>query len=152
MLLEFTDGDGTTHRFVREGAPCSRWAAPPGVSLRIREEFDAAGLPTAYELVRPDGVVYRAEQRRCAGDSTLTASWQVVSVRDRRGNALGYCYTPFGPLGVLRLTTVTHNRYPAAPVARLDYTPAGDLARSCRCRGTPPQTGPRAPAAPGSGG
>jgi RHS repeat-associated protein len=129
QVVELTDGDGTTHRFVRQGPPCARWDTPPGVSLKIREEFDAVThLPSAYEFVRPDGVVYRAEPITLGGVLPTTV-WRVKSVTDRRGNKLNYSYAAYGPVPTkVRLVSVTNSdtRYPL-PVASLQYTPAGDL-------------------------
>ena len=129
QLLEFTDGDGTTHRFVRQLGPCGRWLSPPGVSLKIREVFGAnplGGLPIAYELIRPDGVVYRAEPLTFAG-ALPTTEWKIVSVTDRRGNQLTYQYGRFGALlQKTRLQTITHNRT-GTSIVRFDWTPAGDL-------------------------
>ncbi len=135
QLLEFTDDDGTTHRFVRSGGPCARWQSPPGVSLKVREIYGddlidgLGGLPEAYELIRPDGVVYRAERLRFAG-VVPTTEWRVTSVTDRRGNQLSYDYDRLGALlERSRLRSITHNRFPDAPVVRFDYTALGDLDR-----------------------
>jgi RHS repeat-associated protein len=131
QIIELTDGDGTTHRFVRQGGPCGRWDSPPGVSLKIREEYDPiTHLPTAYEFVRPDGVVYRAQQITLGGIIPTTV-WRVVSVTDRRGNQLQYHYLAYGlVLPKIRLDYIAHNRYPTPPnppLIQLHYTPAGDL-------------------------
>ena len=101
-LLEFTDGDGTTHRFVRKGAPGARWDSPPGVSLRVIEQI-ANGITTGYDLVRPDGVRYEARRT-----SLTNPSWRVTAVADRNGNRLSYGYGEFG--GNTRLTEIRHNR------------------------------------------
>ena len=132
QLLELTDEDGTTHRFVRDGGPCSRWRSPPGVSLKVREVFGAlpvSGLPEAYELIRPDGVVYRAERLFFAG-LVPTLEWRITSVTDRRGNKLTYAYDGLGAVvNRARLRSITHNRHPESPLVRLDYTALGDLDR-----------------------
>ncbi|MGH3116261.1 MAG: RHS repeat-associated core domain-containing protein [Gaiellales bacterium] len=108
MVLEFTDGDGTTHRFARRGGAGTRWDSPPGVSLRIREVTNGATPPVvvAYELVRPDGVVYRAENLNGRLGVT-TNTWRVISIRDRKGNVLTYDYGLVA--GKLRLTSISHN-------------------------------------------
>ncbi|MDQ3569872.1 MAG: AHH domain-containing protein [Actinomycetota bacterium] len=131
QLLELTDEDGTTHRFVRSGGPCGRWSSPPGVSLRIREVYGPAplaGLPDAYELIRPDGVVYRAE-RISMGGVLPALEWRITKVTDRRGNQLTYGYDRFGPLAQTRVRTITHDRNPDSPLVRFDYTLLGDLDR-----------------------
>lgn len=100
-MLTFTDGDGTTHRFVREGGKGSRWQSPPGVSLRVFEDYrqvtDETGalveVLDAYRLVRPDGVTYTA--RLVEGSTTsvgVGSEWRIQSVTDRRGNELQYVY------------------------------------------------------------
>ncbi|MBW3669387.1 MAG: hypothetical protein KY443_09275, partial [Actinobacteria bacterium] len=125
--LEFTDGDGTTHRFVRKGGPGARWDSPPGVSLRVREILDSNLLVTAYELIRPDGVVYRAE--RPAG--LTVPSWRIVSITDRNGNQLTYTHAEVGtttPKSV-RLTDIRHNRYPTESAATFAYDSVGHLSR-----------------------
>lgn len=112
LALEFTDADGTTHRFVRSGAPCAPWTSPPGVDLKVRDVLDPSGLlVAAYELVRPDGVVYRAEPITVG---LGLPTWRITSVADRRGNRLEYGYVAAG-LGLLppllspvRVGTVTH--------------------------------------------
>jgi YD repeat-containing protein len=127
-VLEFTDGDGTVHRFVRDGGVGSRWSGPPGVDLRVREDFteDAAKLRTvkAYELIRPDGVVYRAENVRTTLGLTVPV-WRVVSATDRNGNRLSYTHASFGPPGVnrTRLTEIRHSRTGNDPVVTFAYAP-----------------------------
>ena len=108
-LLEFSDGDGTTHRFIRKGGVGSRWDSPPGISLRVREVV-SAGLVTAYELVRPDGVIYKAENLKVVKPALeLTANtWRVTSIRNRLGDTLTFDYTRAA--GKVRPITVTHNR------------------------------------------
>jgi RHS repeat-associated protein len=131
QLLEMTDGDGTTHRFVRSGGPCGRWISPPGVSLKVREIFPASpsiGLPIAYELLRPDGVVYRAEPLQMGG-FLPTTEWRIVSIADRRGNRISFQYERFGLLlHKTRIRTITHN-HTNSVVARFDWTSGGDLDR-----------------------
>ena len=114
QVLEFSDGDGTTHRFVRPGAAGTRWDSPPGVSLRLRE------VTGGYELVRPDGVVYRAENVVALG----LPQWRVTTVTDRHGNRLTYDYQPHGPLGAMRLAAIHHNRDDAQVLVRFDYVNA----------------------------
>lgn len=100
-LLELTDGDGTVHRFTRPGGPGTRWDAPPGVDLRVRENL-VNGEVQSYDLVRPDGVVYRVEKvpaRLALADpptqTALTQSWHVSKVIDRNGNKLVLSYADF---------------------------------------------------------
>lgn len=121
-VVEFTDGDGTSHRFVREGGTGGRWHAPPGLDLRLRE-FVVAGRPNAYEFIRPDGVVYRAEQVTSLFSdplSILGPQWRVVSVTDRNGNRLTYDYglhrVSSAVAPVVRLDAVRHNRVPGIMV------------------------------------
>lgn len=126
-VLEFTDGDGTTHRFVRRGGPGSRWDSPPGVSLKVREDY-GGGTPTvvplAYEFIRPDGVIYRAENVKTTFGLPYT-TWRVVRVSDRRGNALTYGYTNLS--GTLRLSSVTSNRASVGTVATLTHDATSKL-------------------------
>ncbi|MCA1832856.1 MAG: hypothetical protein LC750_09050 [Actinobacteria bacterium] len=105
-LLEFTDGDGTTHRFIRKGGVGSRWDSPPGVSLRVRE-ISSGGVVSAYEFIRPDGVIYMAENiKTTLGLSTNT--WKITSIRDRRSNTVTFAYSAV--VGQARLTSISHNR------------------------------------------
>jgi len=134
-VLEFVDGDGTTHRFTRAGGPAltggGRWLSPPGVDLKVREltrqVVDAAGVTVtiveAYEFVRPDGVVYVATKQTFAG--LALPVWRISSVRDRNGNVLSYTHANFDGVGIskVRLTDVRHNRYPEQSVVRFDYQP-----------------------------
>lgn len=133
-VLEFVDGDGTTHRFIRQdGSALSgggRWLSPPGVDLKVREVtkqiLDAAGLTItiveAYEFVRPDGVVYVASKQNFAG--LALPVWRISSVRDRNGNVLSYTHASFDGVGFskVRLTEIRHNR-PDRVVVRFDYQP-----------------------------
>jgi RHS repeat-associated protein len=128
-VFEFTDGDGTTHRFVRNGPPCGRWSSPPGVSLKVIEEVDSLGLTTGLDLVRPDGVSYHAEPLLIGGLVPTPTEWHITHIDDRKGNRLTYSYQQFGPLGTSRISTITHNRYPTAPIVRFDYTAAGNLSQ-----------------------
>jgi RHS repeat-associated protein len=133
QIIEFTDGDGTTHRFVRRGGPCERWDSPPGVSLRVREVFGSSslfGLPDAYEFVRPDGVIYRAERQSLAQPTTLLPleDWRVTSISDRRGNELALSYSNNATaLPRWRLTGITHNRYPTQKAVELKYKPTNGI-------------------------
>lgn len=137
-VLEFTDGDGTTHRFVRDRAAGrgSRWISPPGVDLKVREVTEpiagtTARTVVAYELIRPDGVVYTAtplkpEQLQVAGESPLALPvWRITKVTDRSGNALTYTHRNFDGVGInkTRLVAIEHNRYPGTPVVTFDYRP-----------------------------
>ena len=85
-ILELTDGDGTVHRFTRPGGLGTRWEAPPGVDLRVRENV-VSGTVQSYDLVRPDGVVYRVE-RVAAPPMPVTDTWHVSQIIDRNGNKL----------------------------------------------------------------
>ncbi|HUP69506.1 MAG TPA: polymorphic toxin-type HINT domain-containing protein [Acidimicrobiales bacterium] len=131
QVLEFVDADGTTHRFVRQGGPGSRWDAPPGVSLRIFEETDAAGLVTAYRLVRPDGVTYRAENlKTLPGLASLPSpTWRVTSVTDRNANRLTYEHEAVTVATVVkpRLMRIKHSRTGDAVVVRFSYNIEGLL-------------------------
>lgn len=130
-VLEFVDGDGTTHRFVRQGGPGSRWDAPPGVSIRVFEDTDGAGVVTAYRLVRPDGVTYRAENLKALPSLTSlpTATWRVTSVTDRNANRLTYGYDPVTVATVVkpRLVRIKHSGTGDAEVVRFSYNPEGLL-------------------------
>lgn len=133
QLLEFTDGDGTTHVFVRNGLACSHWTSPAGISLKVLEKWGSNPLaPDEYQLVRPDGVTYHATQiARPLG----LPDWRVTSITDRNGNALTLEYTEtstgtslFSPgPSQLRLTGVRHNRYPSQKVVDLHYDAQGEL-------------------------
>ncbi|HVE45304.1 MAG TPA: DUF6531 domain-containing protein [Acidimicrobiales bacterium] len=131
QVLEFVDADGTTHRFVRQGGPGSRWDAPPGVSLRIFEETDAAGLVTAYSLVRPDGVTYQAENLKALPSlgSLPGPAWRVTSVTDRNANRLTYEHEAVAVATVVkpRLMRIKHSRTGDAVVVRFSYNPEGLL-------------------------
>lgn len=111
-VLRFTDGDGTTHRFVRPFA--GTWQSPPGVNLKVRELFGA------YEIVRPDGVVWRAEN--VEPNILLAQDWRVRSVTDRNGNQLTYGYAKVG--NAYRIATIDHSR--SGRVAEFSY-PSGRL-------------------------
>lgn len=126
-VIEFTDGDGTTHRFARQGLPGARWQSPPGVDLKVDEVLDpVTQLPVAYDFVRPDGVVYRAEQLPL---TDVLPTWRVVSVTDRRNNTLTYDYAAFGsPIGVARLVAVRHSGI-ADPVVTFSYDTSARLTR-----------------------
>lgn len=101
--LNFTDGDGTTHRFVRSSLEADgRWASPPGVDLRLRETADEAGVTVRYELIRPDGVTYTIEQTH--------GEWHVVSITNRAGDRISLSYGRPETVGPVRLMSVTHNR------------------------------------------
>lgn len=69
-LLELTDGDGTTHRFVRRGGAGLRWDSPFGVSVKVRKVTDGGGLVVAYELVRPERLPLPPWERRPATGSS----------------------------------------------------------------------------------
>ncbi|MGH2699719.1 MAG: DNRLRE domain-containing protein, partial [Actinomycetota bacterium] len=131
-LLELTDGDGTVHRFVRDGAPGSRWDSPPGVDLKVRENLDPtdpSGLTVAsYDLIRPDGVVYTATRNDLLAGGGLTDSWHIRSITDRNSNQLVFGYQQLDPenlrtLTNVRVETISHKTSQDAErvVARLDY-------------------------------
>lgn len=94
-IVEFTDGDGTTHRFVRQAAtppgPHEYWESPPGVNLRLVERDDSTGLPIEYDFVRPDGVTYVAENLRISL-GLPTDMWRITQIKDRDGNTLKLDY------------------------------------------------------------
>lgn len=92
FIFEFTDGDGTTHRFVKETPTSTEWLSPPGVDLVLRE------VGNAFELVRPDGVVYRIELITSGTFPTLA----VKEIRDRNGNRLVFTYEAVGVETFLR--------------------------------------------------
>ncbi|HVF06312.1 MAG TPA: polymorphic toxin-type HINT domain-containing protein [Frankiaceae bacterium] len=123
-MVEFTDGDGTTHRFTRNGPAGSLWRSPPGVSLRLREVLDANGLPVAYEFVRPDGVVYRAENLNSVLGLGLGA-WRITGITDRNGNKLTFSYAKVAEK--VRLSTVAHNRPGAGTVVSFAWDTSARL-------------------------
>lgn len=103
LALNFVDGDGTTHRFVRSSIDAGgRWSSPPGVDLKLRETTDDLGLAVRYELIRPDGVVYTVEQ--------VHNEWHVTSVANRTGDQLDFAYERIAAVGPVRLVAVAHNR------------------------------------------
>lgn len=130
-VLEFVDGDGTTHRFVRNGGQGGQWLSPPGVDLKVREVLKNVTDPTGatvqvvdkYEFFRPDGVVYTASKHTFAG--LAVPVWRISSVADRNGNQLSYTHANFDGVGVnkTRLTEIRHNRYPTQVVVRFTYQP-----------------------------
>ncbi len=132
-LLEFTDGDGTTHRFIRKGGIGSRWDSPPGVSLRVREVV-SGGVVTAYELVRPDGVIYKAENLKVVKPALglTTNTWRVTSIRDRRGDTLTFDYNLAA--GQVRLSSISHNRNGVVASLTWDAT-TGRLSRITTLQG-----------------
>ena len=100
--VEFTDGDGSTHRFtgVTGTDGITRWQEPPGVNLYLRSL--AAGDPKGkWAFTRPDKVTFYFD---ADGYPTL--------VEDRNGNRITYTLEntppgedPGGPKK--RITTVT---------------------------------------------
>jgi YD repeat-containing protein len=111
FFLDFTDGDGTTHRVIRKGPIGARWDSPPGVDLRVREVI--SGTPAAvvaYEFIRPDGVISKVEDLKVVQPALnlSTNTWKVTSIRDRLGNTLTFDYNLAA--GQVRLTTITHSR------------------------------------------
>lgn len=130
-LFEFTDGDGTAHRFVKDALAASpHWVSPPGVDLKLTE----AG--SDFELTRPDGVKYvithqtitdpEPAQQPAAAITPLVLS----EIRDRNGNTLTFAYE-YRPLatgvGGVRVRSVFHNS--GREVAHFSYNTAGDLLR-----------------------
>ena len=133
-ILELTDGDGTVHRFIRKGAPGTRWESPPGVNLRVKENLDPSDptetMVSSYDIIRPDGVVYHVEQVPTLGG--LSGTWHVSTISDRHGNQLKLNYTelqdiPQLSLSKLRVTSIDNNRAAANPVVTLDYSTTGTL-------------------------
>jgi len=53
--------------------------------------------------------------------------WRVTTIRDQRNNELRYSYTTVA--GKVRVSGITHNRYPGRALARFDWTTSGDLDR-----------------------
>ncbi len=123
QVLEFSDADGTTHRFVRRGGPGGRWESPAGVDLRVVEQQDVLGLVTAYDLVRPDGVTYRATNIG-PGLGLASPTWRLTRVTDRNGNQLSYTYGLHGLQ--VRLAKVIHNRR-SGDMVRLNYDANANL-------------------------
>ena len=146
-VLEFVDGDGTTHRFVRNSATAGgRWLSPPGVNLRVRERPGPPGKE-AYELIRPDGVTYRAElclagtsatTDPCEGDH-VTGEWRVVKITDRNDNELSFDYVvcrpdipsascgQSSPIPVIRVAAVNHDAVTVAPLVSFLYDDRANL-------------------------
>lgn len=133
-ILELTDGDGTVHRFVRRGDPGSRWDSPPGVALRVKENLDPTD-PTrhkvlSYDLIRPDGVVYRVTQ--ISLPTGLSDTWHVSSISDRNGNKLTLNYARVDnpaalSINKLRVVSISHNRSDSDPVVQMSYDASGNL-------------------------
>jgi YD repeat-containing protein len=130
-LFEFTDGDGTAHRFVKDALGASpRWVSPPGVDLKLTE------VGSDFELTRPDGVKYVITHQTItdpepAQQPAATISPLVLSeIRDRNGNVLTFAYD-YRPLttgvGGVRVRSIFHNS--GREVARFSYNPSGDLLR-----------------------
>lgn len=96
--IEFTDSDGTTHRFT--GNANGGWDEPPGVHLYLRE-YSTTDPQRKWALTRPDRVTFFYDT-----DGFPT------SVEDANGNRIEYTWenTPSGedPGGVKRrITTIT---------------------------------------------
>jgi RHS repeat-associated protein len=105
--IEFTDGDGTSHRFEGKtaGDGITYWEEPPGVHLYLRAYTGADAGPTrTWAITRPDRVTffYNAE-----GFPTF--------VRDRNGNELQFVLetTPPGedPGGPAKRITEVRDNY-----------------------------------------
>ena len=131
-ILELTDGDGTVHRFIRKGAPGTRWESPPGVGLRVKEDVIQEPLgprTVAYHLIRPDGVRYVVRQPSVIGLTTVD-TWHVTKIVDRFGSELSIGYekaqTGTLPLTELRVKTITDNRR-TDPVVELTYSTTGQI-------------------------
>ncbi|MDQ3956789.1 MAG: DNRLRE domain-containing protein, partial [Actinomycetota bacterium] len=132
FLIEFTDGDGTTHRFIRrDPSPGGRWDSPPGVGLKVREVTDpTTGQVTEYELVRPDGVTYHARKVPVQAGEGVTIDgpvWRIGSITDRNGNELSFSYRAFGNnVTDVRATEIRHDRF-TEPLVTMSYDSAGTL-------------------------
>jgi YD repeat-containing protein len=79
-FIEFTDGDGTTHRFIGKQATDGTvyWEEPAGVHLFLRE-YSATDAARKWALTRPDRVTFFYDQE---GFPTF--------VRDGNGNELKF--------------------------------------------------------------
>ncbi len=79
-FVEFTDGDGTTHRFTgREAADQSvYWEAPPGVHLYLRS-LGTADPARRWALTRPDRVTFYYD-----------AEGYPTSIEDGNGNRITF--------------------------------------------------------------
>jgi RHS repeat-associated protein len=76
-FVEFTDGDGTTHRFTDTNSDGS-WEEPPGVHLYLRV-YSQTDPARKWALTRPDRVTFFYDQD---GHPSF--------VRDRNGNELAF--------------------------------------------------------------
>ncbi|MEP6468151.1 MAG: DNRLRE domain-containing protein [Chloroflexota bacterium] len=104
--IEFTDGDGTTHRFEGKTAgQVTYWEEPPGVHLYLRAYTGADAGPTrTWAITRPDRVTFFFDVE---GFPTF--------VRDRNGNELQFVLetTPAGedPGGPTKRVTEVRDNY-----------------------------------------
>ncbi|WP_248579445.1 DNRLRE domain-containing protein [Nocardioides sp. InS609-2] len=108
--IEFTDGDGTTHRFTRNAA--GGWDEPAGVHLYLRK-FSTTDTTRTWALTRPDNVTFFYD-----------ASGFPTFIKDQNGNQLKFTMEdiPAGqdPGNVKRRVTAVTD------AAGLDATPAPD--------------------------
>ena len=72
--IEFTDGDGTTHRFTQNAG--GGWDEPPGVHLFLRQ-YSTTDLTKKWALTRPDRTTYFYD-----------SEGYPTSVEDRNGNKI----------------------------------------------------------------
>jgi RHS repeat-associated protein len=136
--LDFTDADGTVHKFSRPGL--DGWKSPPGVNLTLQD------WGVGYLLTRPDRVYYYLYPGGPGG------SLQLASMADAVGNYLLFAYYPDGKLNTVtdtvgRTFTISYNsnvisniRF-AGPAGTLDttygYDVGGRLASVTKSAGTP---------------
>ena len=78
--IEFTDGDGTPHRFIGKQAADGTvyWEEPDGVHLYLRT-YSATDLTRKWALTRPDGVTY-----------FFDSEGYPTSVEDKNGNRITF--------------------------------------------------------------
>ncbi|MFN2525439.1 MAG: DNRLRE domain-containing protein [Actinomycetota bacterium] len=76
--IEFTDSDGTTHRFTKNAG--GGWDEPPGVHLYLRQ-FSTTDPTRKWALTRPDRVTFFYDD---AGFPSF--------VEDRNGNKISFTY------------------------------------------------------------
>lgn len=133
-FIEFTDGDGTTHRFVgkQAGDGTIYWEEPAGVHLYLRQ-YSATDTTKKWALTRPDRVTFFYD-----------TDGYPTGVEDKNGNRLDFTLAPVSasddPGGSKkRITTITDAAgLGATPAANrkftLDYY-SKDEAKKAQIRG-----------------